>query len=196
MKITNDRRIDRTKKALREAILALIVEKPISKISITELCNIANINRATFYAHYDTQEELLRSIETEEVDKFINFIKKWIPLHPNADVEYFFTEALKYVYGEREIWKTLLCNNRSPHFSESLSQSIRDLALPFLFAELTDFHFAAQYAAEFISGGFVSITRKALVEDFKGIGEGLSKDGENLNSGLVARLLNVPKKLQ
>ncbi|MBR8643897.1 TetR/AcrR family transcriptional regulator [[Brevibacterium] frigoritolerans] len=48
-----DRRIDRTKTFLKDALLKLLSENPISKISITELCNEANINRGTFYAHYD-----------------------------------------------------------------------------------------------------------------------------------------------
>lgn len=60
-----DRRVLYTKMFLRESLLELMREKPISKITPTELCRRADINRNTFYAHYDSPEALLRSIEDE-----------------------------------------------------------------------------------------------------------------------------------
>ena len=47
-----DHRVRLTKLLLREAFLDLLVEKPVAKITVKELCEQANVNRATFYAHY------------------------------------------------------------------------------------------------------------------------------------------------
>jgi AcrR family transcriptional regulator len=60
-----DRRIKYTKMVLRESLLGLMKTKPISKITSTELCRSADINRNTFYAHYSSPEDLLSSIEEE-----------------------------------------------------------------------------------------------------------------------------------
>ena len=60
-----DRRVLYTKMFLRESLLALLREKPIAKITPTELCRHAKMNRNTFYAHYDSPEMLLESIEDE-----------------------------------------------------------------------------------------------------------------------------------
>jgi len=54
-----DRRQIKTKKAIIGAFFTLLQEKNISKITITELAKIANIDRKTFYLHY---EALLTSI--------------------------------------------------------------------------------------------------------------------------------------
>ena len=45
-----DHRVRLTKLLLREAFLDLLVEKPVAKITVKELCEQANVNRATFYA--------------------------------------------------------------------------------------------------------------------------------------------------
>ena len=64
-----DRRVLRTKKMLREALIELLKEKPISKITPTELCVKADINRNTFYSHYGSTEELLHTLENSLLSK-------------------------------------------------------------------------------------------------------------------------------
>lgn len=60
-----DRRVRYTKQAIREGFLRLIAQKPIEKISVTEICREADINRGTFYAHYTDPYELKTSLENE-----------------------------------------------------------------------------------------------------------------------------------
>lgn len=60
-----DRRVRRTRRIIREALLALILEKPVEKVTTTELCARADINRNTFYAHYPTPEAVLHEVEDE-----------------------------------------------------------------------------------------------------------------------------------
>ena len=60
-----DRRVLYTKMFLRESLLALMKEKPIAKITPTEICRHAKMNRNTFYAHYNSPEALLADIEDE-----------------------------------------------------------------------------------------------------------------------------------
>ena len=47
-----DRRILKTKRALRESLLYLLKEQPIQKISVSRLCEKSDINRSTFYTYY------------------------------------------------------------------------------------------------------------------------------------------------
>ncbi len=65
MKEKVDRRVLYTKMFLRESLLELMREKPIAKITPSELCRHAGINRNTFYAHYNSPEALLLSVEEE-----------------------------------------------------------------------------------------------------------------------------------
>lgn len=54
-----DRRVKFTKMFLKESLIDLLEEKSIFKITIKEICEKADINRATFYAHYSDQYNLL-----------------------------------------------------------------------------------------------------------------------------------------
>jgi len=54
-----DRRIQRSKQALQEALLLLIQQKPYEAIQIQEITEAANTARITFYRHYGTKDDLL-----------------------------------------------------------------------------------------------------------------------------------------
>jgi AcrR family transcriptional regulator len=56
-----DRRVQRTQRLLREALVALIREKGFEALSVQEIIDRANVGRATFYAHFDNKEDLLAS---------------------------------------------------------------------------------------------------------------------------------------
>lgn len=60
-----DRRIRFTRNVIRQSFLELLTIKPLGKITVKEICEKADINRATFYAHYSDVYELLERIEEE-----------------------------------------------------------------------------------------------------------------------------------
>ena len=62
-----DKRVERTKGTIRRTLLSLMGERPVERITTTELCREAHINRNTFYAHYGSPEDVLREVEDELV---------------------------------------------------------------------------------------------------------------------------------
>jgi len=54
-----DRRVQRTRQALRNALVTLMLEKSYEKITIQEIIDRANVGRATFYNHYQDKDDLL-----------------------------------------------------------------------------------------------------------------------------------------
>ncbi len=58
----NDRRVRYTKMILRQKLIELLYQKDISQVTVTELCEAADINRATFYAHFSDPYDLLTKI--------------------------------------------------------------------------------------------------------------------------------------
>lgn len=56
-----DRRVQRTQRLLREALVALIQEKGFEALTVQDIIDRANVGRATFYAHFDNKEDLLVS---------------------------------------------------------------------------------------------------------------------------------------
>lgn len=67
-KMQENRKTRYTRKALQDSLMELMKEKPISKITIKEICENADINRTTFYAHYKDQYDLLEQIENETLE--------------------------------------------------------------------------------------------------------------------------------
>ncbi len=60
-KRTKDRRTQKTEALLREALGALIREKPYDDIVVKEILARADVGRSTFYAHFHDKDELLLS---------------------------------------------------------------------------------------------------------------------------------------
>jgi len=59
---TTDRRALRTRQALHEALMQLVVERGYDEISVGDIVEAANIGRSTFYAHFTDKDDLLRSM--------------------------------------------------------------------------------------------------------------------------------------
>ena len=60
-----NKRIRLTKMLIRNALLDLMKTTPFEKISVTAVCKEAEINRVTFYAHYQDLKQVLTEIEND-----------------------------------------------------------------------------------------------------------------------------------
>ena len=56
-----DRRIQRTQQLLHAALMSLVQEKGFEAVTVQEIIDRANVGRATFYAHFDSKDDLLAS---------------------------------------------------------------------------------------------------------------------------------------
>lgn len=56
---TDDRRVQRTRRALREALVVLILERGWEGFSVQDVCDRADVGRSTFYTHFADKEELV-----------------------------------------------------------------------------------------------------------------------------------------
>ncbi|MFF5997099.1 TetR/AcrR family transcriptional regulator [Lysinibacillus sp. KU-BSD001] len=64
-----DRRVVKTKKEIRQAFTTLLEEKSFDAITVQDLTERANINRGTFYLHYQDKYDLLEQCEDEILEK-------------------------------------------------------------------------------------------------------------------------------
>lgn len=56
---SKDRRVLRTRRSLRDALIALISERGWDRVSVQDICDRADVGRSTFYTHFTDKEELL-----------------------------------------------------------------------------------------------------------------------------------------
>jgi AcrR family transcriptional regulator len=74
--VKENRKARYTRMVLRESLMELMKTKPISLISVKEICALADISRSTFYTHYTDQHDLLQNIEEEMLIFFDSILNK------------------------------------------------------------------------------------------------------------------------
>ncbi|AND79117.1 TetR/AcrR family transcriptional regulator [Streptococcus pantholopis] len=57
-----DLRFKKTEKALQKAFLELLQKKDLTKISVKEICELAQVSRNAFYQHYETKDHLYNNL--------------------------------------------------------------------------------------------------------------------------------------
>jgi len=72
-----DRRVQRTRKLLRESMMALILEEGYDAISIQDITDKANLGRATFYLHFKDKDELLRDVMGQFMFEFLDNVPQF-----------------------------------------------------------------------------------------------------------------------
>ena len=68
----------RSRKMMQQALLELLEERIYKKISITEICNRADLSRRTFYDHFDTKDDLLNSLVDDMLEPVFKSMKNMI----------------------------------------------------------------------------------------------------------------------
>ena len=97
-----------TKRTIREALIELLQTYPLSDISVTALCDHADVNRSTFYSHYENLYGVLDEIEE-------NFLQHVSYIRGNATKEENlrqFDSYMEYIAQHRDEFLALLSNGR------------------------------------------------------------------------------------
>ena len=69
---SEDRRVRRTKKLLTQALTSLMKEKQIKDITVKELTDDADVNRSTFYFHYQDVNSMVSEMENNFFNDFLH----------------------------------------------------------------------------------------------------------------------------
>ena len=115
-----DRRILKTKRALRESLLYLLKEQPIQKISVSRLCEKSDINRSTFYTYYSSPMNLLESIE----DEILNTLEEdMIQFEKENSISQLMNSIIFYISEHKQLVRLLFSDHgRRPDYdAEALS---------------------------------------------------------------------------
>ena len=168
-----DRRVQRTRKALRTALLELIKEKGYDSISVEEITRRADLGRATFYLHYKDKEDLLVDEFSELANERARALSEipfsdWLPDLENPDpiVEYKPTSPLlmvfQHVANHADIYCILLQNEKSDRILERIRKIIAQSISEFMQTKLRNdpipilFEVPIDLLAAYFSGALLS----------------------------------------
>lgn len=186
----DDRRVKYTKMVLKESFIKLLEKKDISQISIKEICEDADINRATFYSHYNDQYDLFRKIEDELLDNIKTHIAEFDQKNNNMSDVLLAEKIFEYIKENARLCKLLLSERGDFSFQKKIMMLVYDLIID----KLTDNNVItkedAKYVYSFTITGCVGIVQKWLNEDMKKSPHFMAEMVLNLTLGLIALLKN------
>ena len=67
----------RSRKLIMQAFIKLMQEKDLEKITVTDVITLADINRGTFYAHYQDIRAVIEQIENDIIEKMIGVLSEF-----------------------------------------------------------------------------------------------------------------------
>ena len=162
-----DQRVRLSRQLLRSALIVLLKEKNINKISVREICDAAEINRTTFYKHYGNPYDLLEDIENSLLEELSS---KICPGSKNC-----MAQILKIIDQKTEVYRLLANNNVDPLFPQKL------LNLPAVRESLSNITAQREsgdyggYVYEFLTWGGYSVIRRWLNKEKRESPEEMAK---------------------
>lgn len=103
-----DRRVRKTKRQLRLALMKLMAEKSVKDISVRELAAIADINRGTFYIHYKDVYDLLSSLEDELAEGLVVVCRRHNAKDSEGKTYPYLMELYQYIEQNADLCHVLL----------------------------------------------------------------------------------------
>jgi AcrR family transcriptional regulator len=149
--LTDDRRVRKTKKALREGLAEILMTKDLRKITVRELTDKVDIHRATFYAHYQDIYDLFDKMEDAVVEEINDIFRS----ESYRNYEDLLKKLICYIDDNRKISKMFLCKNGNGNFSNRVRNLLSNKYIELWQNELHDKKipdYGKMYTAYHISG--------------------------------------------
>lgn len=150
-----DRRVRKTRTLLLNGLVQLMKEKDIKDISVKELSDLVDINRGTFYLHYNDIYDMVNKIEEELFVEFNSILDRDMPRDtqpdfPNATLVDIFT----FLERHRELAQAMLGPHGDLAFVNHLKNLVKERLQQLLDPCLSE---AYEYYYAFITSGCIGV---------------------------------------
>ena len=152
----DNRRVRITKRMMKDALLELLEQNELSCISITALCEAADIHRSTFYNYYSDPIDILREIEQDFLDR--------IPVPPDKPDQIDQEQLLEtnvaffdYVKENDKVFRILFDESKGSSFASRLVETLCDGYIP---VSNDDDETTVGFMRKYIANGTVGMMRE------------------------------------
>ncbi|WP_138418725.1 TetR/AcrR family transcriptional regulator [Aquibacillus sediminis] len=125
-----DKRVQRSKTAIKETFIKLLNRKKFDQITISEIVREANYNRGTFYANFQTKEHLLEEIIQDLLREMVNEIRKPYQSFERVDMTELNVHTItlfSYFQENASLYKLLLSDHIQANFRFQIAKAIEKL---------------------------------------------------------------------
>lgn len=123
----DDQRVLRTKQMLKETFLSLLVENQYSDITVNDICDLAQISRVTFYAHYEDKRTLLNEIIQEKLNGLFMSLNKPDPkgnAFSKVTFDSWIINLFQFINENEDFFQLVYDRKKMPMVFENLYQGL------------------------------------------------------------------------
>lgn len=160
-----DRRVVKTKRAIKEAFAKLLTQKDINDITISDIAAEANINRKTFYNYYGGIYEVVGEIE-DDIVRLIDKEVTGIGFQNSLQSPYLIFEKLtKVINTDTDFFGYLLGMNANVSLESKIADLLKSKFKMFILQDVEISELRLNLMTEFIISGMVAVYRRWFNSD-------------------------------
>lgn len=158
--IRNDRRVEKTRNAIINAFKEMIIEKDFNGITIKELAERANINRKTFYLHYESMEEILFDVTVELSEQVFESLNNKGFFDPNViGITPLIETINELINSNYELTRKLISANSYRFFSRNIKDLIKDAVIRKIKKHIDMSEYKMNLVGDFIASGLSKLLK-------------------------------------
>lgn len=179
---------------LEDSFIRLLEKKDIAQISIKEICENADINRATFYAHYSDQNDLLRKIENKLLENINAHLAGLGAKNTEVSDVLIAERIFEYIQENARLCKLLLSERGDFTFQKQIMTVVYDKIITKITDDNKITKEDAEYVYSFTITGCVGFVQKWLNDGMKKPPRYMAETVIKLTLGLISLLKNGAHK--
>ena len=177
-----DRRVERTRNSIISAFKEMIIEKEFKDITIKELAERANINRKTFYLHYESMEDILFDLTLEISDLLFELLNdRGFFTTGQFDISILVDSIDTLINSNYELTKKLVSANSYRFFTRNIKDLVKESFIRKIKNRVKTSNYIMNLTGDYIALGL----SKVLKDWFEDPGDLTSTDIAKLASSLI-----------
>ena len=203
-----DRRIARSTKALKKALVELLEEKTIDEISVTEITERAGYTRKTFYSRYEDKSAFITAIIDDEAVEIMRVSELVLPEEDNAvqiEEQRILADAksFEHVLTNKELYRAIIRNKLAGNALHLLTKKIKEKSYDLYSGIIADQLYDMPYAKSPIDWDIVFYIKAALIVnlisywdevDYKYSPSYMAEQKSNANGKLIIKKYDLLRK--
>lgn len=165
-----DRRIRKSKQALQTALLTLLKTQRLHEITISNLVQVADLNRGTFYANYERKEQILDDIITEVITDLISSYRSPLENEVTFDFKRLTASSIKifnHVEAHASFYQLILAEESFLLFQKRITSELKRLSLVEIDHQLDDTTIDIELLASYQAHAIFGLIVAWVESDFK-----------------------------
>jgi AcrR family transcriptional regulator len=189
IKNTMDKRVVKTRSAIRRSFEDLASEKDVARITVKEIADRASINRKTFYMHYTGVADVLNEIENDMLETVGKALRTSVipPNRPSPAL--MFRKIAETLEPESALCDTIVKSPAGDGFASKLKDTLKTAFADILIDGRRASKDQVEPAIEYVASGMASVYRQWAANGRTESIEDISKTVEDITTGGMRRLL-------